>query len=1126
MLTETEPERLPQDVAFWRQLEGSRVNEARLSLILEGVQDHAISMLDPSGAIQTWNSAAERIKGYRLDEVRGQHVRLLFTEQDRALGLPEAEIEIARSTGKYQGDGWRLRKDGTLFYASVSLSALRDESGQILGFVKVTHDTTDRLLAELLSDVSAALVAPGEDPLQVSARVAELLLRYFADLVVIELFDERAQLLSSHVTHRESNRELGLRALQVAQNGARRVLINLEGSGAAQALRRDGVSFFDAASFNATEQQMLPGLAPSRGLVLPLMARGRLVGVLALGRDQRPFDGREEQLGQELSRRLALAVDNARLLELAHAGERRLHLALEAGHMGAWEWDIAPNRVTWSPTLEDIHGIPRGSFAGTLEAYQSDMHPEDRERVLTALAALLRHGSTYHVNYRIVRPDGHTRWLDVHATLSRDASGAPQRLVGVCADVTERLLAQESLIASERRFRAVFDNALDAMLISSESDHVLDANPAACLLLGIPRDELLGRSMNDLVVAGTSPSSEPVPKSTPERGELQVRRGDGMALAVEHSTTPHIVPGQHFSVWRDVTSRRQFEASLAFLADASRVLTSTLDYRTALSSAVQLAVPRLADWATVDMLEPDGRLQPLAVNHVDPARVVLAQEVWRRWPTRAEQDFGVARVVRNGQSELVPEVQDSLLTQIFSEPDKLAAVRLLGMRSVMCVPLMVRDRALGAITLVAGESGRRFTARDLALAEDLGRRLAIAVENARLYDSEQQARRNADTANRAKDEFLATISHELRTPLNAMLGWTRILRSGSLDPAKQSKALETIERNAVTQAQLIEDLLDVSRIISGKLRLEFGSVELVHLVEQVVDSLRPTSEAKQVNVTCQLPAVPAMVLGDENRLQQVVWNLLSNAIKFTPADGQVTLRLEQRPAAFELSVTDTGSGIKSELLPLVFERFKQADSATTRAHGGLGLGLAITRHIVELHGGGIEVTSEGEGKGACFTIVFPTLETRGVVEAPAPESTRALSATPLRPEFVGLKVLVVDDDVDGRELVSAVLSDCGLTVITAADAPEALAKLKSERPDLLLSDIGLPGEDGYSLIRKVRALAHDEGADTPAAALTAYARIEDRRKALDAGYMMHVAKPVEPVELIAVVTNLLRFAAR
>ena len=381
-------------------------------------------------------------------------------------------------------------------------------------------------------------------------------------------------------------------------------------------------------------------------------------------------------------------------------------------------------------------------------------------------------------------------------------------------------------------------------------------------------------------------------------------------------------------------------------------------------------------------------------------------------------------------------------------------------------------------------------------------------------------------ANRLKDEFLATVSHELRTPLNAMLGWATMLRGKQMDEATQQRAIETIERNARAQNQLIDDLLDVSRIITGKLRLDVRPVVLVSVLEAAIDSIRPAAEAKNIRLQSLLDPAAGPVSGDPDRLQQVFWNLLSNAVKFTPKGGRIQLRLERINSHVEITVSDTGQGISAEFLPYVFDRLQQADSTTTRAHGGLGLGLAIVRHLVELHGGQVQVASAGEGKGTTFMVNLPITIFR-------PEPTtheRVHPAVSDRAPFIdaprldGVKILIVDDEADARELLATLLRQSGAVVTVVASAREALAtitqSLPEQRPDLLVSDIGMPEEDGYMLMRQVRALAPEQGGRIPAIALTAYARTEDRIKALAAGFQSHVPKPVEPAEFIAVVVNL------
>jgi PAS domain S-box-containing protein len=391
---------------------------------------------------------------------------------------------------------------------------------------------------------------------------------------------------------------------------------------------------------------------------------------------------------------------------------------------------------------------------------------------------------------------------------------------------------------------------------------------------------------------------------------------------------------------------------------------------------------------------------------------------------------------------------------------------------------------------------------------------------------EQVARAEAEAANRAKDEFVATVSHELRTPLNAILGWARIIRNSKLDEQGFSRALDTIERNAKLQVQLIDDLLDVSRIISGKLRLTVIPLELAPVIEAAIDAIRPAAEAKNIRLQAMLDSNTGLVSGDPDRLQQVVWNLLSNAVKFTDKGGRIQIRLEHFNSHVVTTVSDTGKGIPAEFLPYVFDRFRQADSSITRLHGGLGLGLAIVRQLVDLHGGSVRAESPGEGQGATFSFELPLIIAHGSgrLEAEEESSKSALQVGfDGSPVLEGLSVLVVDDDADARELLRAILEQRSAQVTTAASAAQAYETLEWLSPDVIISDIGMPGEDGYSLIRNVRLKeARERHGWKPAIALTAHARVEDRLRALSAGYQAHVAKPVEPAELVAVIASLVR----
>ncbi len=412
---------------------------------------------------------------------------------------------------------------------------------------------------------------------------------------------------------------------------------------------------------------------------------------------------------------------------------------------------------------------------------------------------------------------------------------------------------------------------------------------------------------------------------------------------------------------------------------------------------------------------------------------------------------------------------------------------------------------------------------------DITERERSEVERERLLASAQSAQLEAEQANRLKDEFLATASHELRTPLNAVVGWSRMLRGGKLDQETSARALEAIERNAHLQTKLIEDLLDISRIITGKLNLDRRPIEMAYVVNDAVNTVRPAAEAKNITIETSFDLEAGPVLGDANRLQQVVWNLLSNAAKFTPKNGHVDVALRKVDSQIEISVRDSGEGINPDFLPYVFERFRQADGTTTRKHGGLGLGLAIVRHLVELHGGTVKAHSDGLGRGALFSLRLPILGIRTGASSANSAGVFALTDAIVKeglriecsPKLDGVHVLIVDDDLDTRQLLEAVLTQCEAEVATVASAAEALQEIARQKPDVLVSDLGMPDQDGYELIKKVREMeAAQDDIATPALALTAYAKAEDRVRSLAAGYQVHLSKPVEPAEFLLVVANL------
>ena len=499
---------------------------------------------------------------------------------------------------------------------------------------------------------------------------------------------------------------------------------------------------------------------------------------------------------------------------------------------------------------------------------------------------------------------------------------------------------------------------------------------------------------------------------------------------------------------------------------------------------------------------------PAYMRLIGPARTILGLSLREALPEMQGQGFfdRVDRVYTTGEGVLAVEMPakfdrrgDGALEDAFV--------------SIAYEPFCDLDGEVAGILVIASDVTDIVRAREAlqATLEDRERMLAVMDD----------ARVKAEHASRAKDEFLATASHELRTPLHAILGWARMLRSGHLDAGGVSRGVDTIERNARSQVRLVEDILDGSRIITGKLHLEIRPLDLTRVVQAALDAVRPAAAAKKIALHITLDPAAARIKGDPDRLQQVVWNLVNNAMKFTPKGGKVEVRLERVGTSIELSVKDNGQGIHADFLPYVFERFRQADQSTTRRHGGLGLGLALVRHLAEAHGGTVRADSEGEGRGATFVVTLPVQAVfHEAVESSRPTPTGGAARASMSANSLGnTTVLVIDDEPDARELVATLLRAHGAEVMIASSVADAIALLTQRSPMVLISDIGMPGEDGYELIGRVRALG-TKAAQVPAIALTAYAREEDRRRALAAGFQTYLAKPVEPDDLVRVVSEL------
>jgi signal transduction histidine kinase len=544
--------------------------------------------------------------------------------------------------------------------------------------------------------------------------------------------------------------------------------------------------------------------------------------------------------------------------------------------------------------------------------------------------------------------------------------------------------------------------------------------------------------------------------------------------------------------------------TLAFLATFSDRLAPLVTFEDLIDVVRQAPVPFLADWTMVHMVEDDGSVRFVSGVHADPAFEPLVSAVGAAAAV-PDSSSHLGGVVATGRLAIFTLTGDGVAASLIGSAASSHELERLDASTMAMVPLVIDGRVKSVLSL-ASTTEHRFTSSGSLIIEDVARRIGLALERIQLY-------REAQEANRLKDEFLGTLSHELRTPLNAIFGWSRILRTRNLDE-RTAHGVEVIERNAEAQIRLIEEVLDVSRIIRGKMTVAMEPLDMAAIVRATIEAVRPAVHAKQIRLDERIGET-APVLGDSDRLQQVFANLLSNALKFTQSDGAITVTLRTVGGSVEFEITDTGVGIRRDVLPAVFDRFRQADSSTTRRYGGLGLGLAIVKHIVELHRGTVRAASAGEGEGATFTVRLPVLDRARAKELAAAGEPPSAPVVPsgLR----GRTILVVEDHEDARDLVVGVLEGAGARVLAASTVREAVDRAASVRPDALVADLGLPGEDGYVLLARMR----ERFPGIPALALTAYARATDRDRVLAAGFQQHVIKPVDPEELLRFVAALL-----
>jgi PAS domain S-box-containing protein len=986
----------------------------------------------------------------------------------------------------------------------------------------------------------------------------------------------------------------------------------------------------------------------------------------------------------------AAALRNADAIQLARrraerelAAERERLRATLAGIGDAVISTDAAGRVTFlNGVAEALTGWPAAEAAGRpLPEVFHIVNEYTRQPVENPALRALREGVVVGLaNHTVlIARDGTERPIDDSAAPMRDEAGRPIGAVLVFRDVTERKRAEEA----RARLAAIVESSDDAIVSKTLDGVIRSWNGGAERLFGWTAAEAVGRPIT-LIIPPDRLDEERDILARLGRGEridhyetVRVAR-DGRRLDVSISVSPvrdaagRVVGAS--KVGRDITDRKRAEEGRRFLAEAGEVLGSSLDYEATLAGVARLVVPRLADWCSVYVAEPDGRLRQLAVAHADPAKVAWARDLAARYPPDPDAPRGVPAVVRSGEPEFAPELTDEMVAGFARDPDHLAALRALGPRSVMIVPLAARDRTVGAITFVAAESGRRYAEADLALALDLGRRAGLAVDNARLFRESQESlrllgllveasgrltgsldphavgaaildlshrlvaadayaiwrlspdgaewaiaesaglsagylraegripaagratpdrpivaedargsarlesrrrayeaegiasllavplkshgrvagtlvfyyrtrrrfdevtvrvasaladlagaavgtaelyaretasRRRAEEADRQKGEFLAMLAHELRNPLAPIKNALHILRLRGDDPAAAAKAREVMDRQVTHLARLVDDLLDVTRVSTGKVRLRAERLDLAGVARQAAADHRAAYEAKGVSLAVRAPDGPVWVSGDPTRLAQIADNLLTNARKFTPAGGEVVVTVgEGAGGGAALAVRDTGAGIDPDMLGRLFEPFAQADRTLDRTAGGLGLGLAIVKGLAALHGGTVRAESEGLGRGATFTVTLPTL-----AGPEAPDPGPPAEDRPAR----RLRVLLVEDHRDAADSLRLVLEASGHRVEVAYTGPDGVRAAAASRPEVVICDIGLPGLDGYAVARALRR--HPATAAARLIALTGYGTDDDRRRAEEAGFDDHLIKPADPAALEALLAR-------
>lgn len=1267
-------------VQLFQDKQRARHEADQLRLLVETATDYAIFMLDPQGRVATWNAGAERIKQYKADEIVGQHFTKFYPQEANDRGWPAHELKVAEAEGRFEDEGWRVRKDGTQFWANVVITALKDAHGHLRGFSKITRDMTARKQAEesarrLAEETAARRVAHDErERLHVTlASIGDAVISTdaqgritFLNPVAQELVgwkNEEAARRSLadvfRIVNEDTRQPVENPALRALKDGVivglanHTVLIARDGTerpidDSAAPIRDAGGSvvgsvlvFRDISEKKRVQRELREGEARFRGLM-----------------EQAPFsvqvfspDGRTVRVNRAWEQLWGLTLDQIGDYNVLEDGQLeakgvldfiRRGFAGEVAHVPAIQYDpneTIPDRTRhqdpsrWVAAViyplkdgggtirevvlvhDDITARKRAEEAllaahreleqrvadrtaelartteflqALLENVQTGVVACDAAGVLTLFNGVTRalHGlpqepippDQWAGRYRLYRPDGETPMATADIPLFRALRGervreaemviapagepprtvlssgqaftdAQGKLLGAVVsmhDITARRQAEAAvrqaheelerrveertgalaganaaLREGEERFRQLADSMPQIVWTARPGGDIDYLNRRWHEFTGLPAtvgNEGWGRILHpDDAAPATERWAASLRTGTPFEMEVRLLDTCRRTYRWHLIRTVAVRDGagavaRWFGTATDINDQKRAEESSRYLAEASAALAGVVDYESTLQKVANLAVPYFADWSAVDVADGDGSLRRLAVAHRDADKVRLAHELMRDYPPDPQAPGGAVAVLRTGTPELVADITDEMLVQGARDERHLGLIRSLGLRSYLCVPLVVSGRPFGVLTFATAESGRTYTGADLALANDLAHRAGVAIENTRLY----QALRDAD---RRKDEFLATLAHELRNPLAPIRNALQILKMPRVDAATVGRSRDMMERQVHQLVRLVDDLLDVSRVMRGKIELRKEQVELATVVARAVETVQPLIDAQGHELAVGLPPESLPLDADPVRLAQVVGNLLTNAAKYTEPNGHIWMTARREDGQAVLRVRDDGIGIAPDVLPHVFDLFVQVDHAAARSQGGLGIGLTLVKNLVEMHGGAVEARSAGLGKGSEFVVRLPLVAgERRQADEPADGGAQE------QVRSSGHRLLVVDDNEDAADSLAMLLSLQGHEVRVAHDGPAALALAPAYRPDMVFLDIGMPGMDGYEVARRLRKTPGLEA--TVLAALTGWGQQEDRRRTADAGFDHHLVKPPEPNAVGDILADLKRTGVR